>query len=63
MYRYTDDMNVCPDYKTNKNLLNLASTSQDPYIAMNVYLILIKVRVKTFWNTKKLNIKNGTMGK
>lgn len=52
MYRYTDDMNVYPDYKTNYKLLNLANTSQDSYIARNVYLILIKVRVITFGNTK-----------
>lgn len=62
MYRYTDDMNVYPDYKTNYKLLNLANTSQDSYIARNVYLILIKVRVITFWNTKNRN-SNGTMVK
>lgn len=62
MYRYTDDMNVYPDYKTNYKLLNLANTSQDSYIARNVYLILIKVRVITFWNTKNRN-SNATMVK
>lgn len=62
MYRYTDDMNVYPDYKTNYKLLNLANTSQDSYIARNVYLILIKVRVITFWNTENRN-SNGTMVK
>lgn len=62
MYRYTDNMNVYPDYQTNHKLLNLANTSQDSYIARNVYLILIKVRVITFWNTKNRN-SNGTMVK
>lgn len=52
MYRYTDDMNVYPDYKTNYKLLNLANTSQDSYIARNVYLILIKVH-----NLRKYKIK------
>lgn len=42
MYRYTDDINVYPYYKTNYKLLNLANTSQDSYIARNVYLILKK---------------------